>query len=67
MPPSLLLLIPWTNPITLVMLINIALWMPTLSRAIHASRHNPLFVQQLHILHVLFLWLHPTDLDKQGL
>jgi hypothetical protein len=26
-----------------------------------------LFVQQLLILNTLFLWLHPTDLDKQGL
>jgi hypothetical protein len=28
---------------------------------------TPLFVQQLlSILHTLFLWIHPTDLDKQG-
>jgi hypothetical protein len=25
------------------------------------------YVQQLLILNTLFLWLHPTDLDKQGL
>jgi hypothetical protein len=25
-----------------------------------------LFMQQLLILNTLFLWLHPTDLDKQG-
>jgi hypothetical protein len=28
---------------------------------------DPLFVQQLLILHTLFLWLQTTDLDKQGL
>jgi hypothetical protein len=25
------------------------------------------FVQQLLILNTLLFWLHPTDLDKQGL
>jgi hypothetical protein len=29
--------------------------------------HHLLFVQQLLILNALFLCLHPTDLDKQGL